>query len=172
MPSNHLILCHPSLFCSGLQSCPASGSFPVSQFFASGGQTIGVSASEPVLPINIQDWFPLGLNDLLAVQQTLKSPLQHKSSKTSVLQCSAFFMVQLSHPYLTTGKTIAFTRQTFLGKVMSLLFNMLANMVIVFLPRSKCLNFMAVVTVYSDFRTQENKNLSLFSLFPLLFAIK
>ena len=123
----------------------------MSQFFVSGGQTIGVSASEPVLPINIQDWFPLGLNDLLAVQQTLKSPLKHKSSKTSVLQCSAFFMVQLSHPYLTTGKTIAFTRQTFLGKVMSLLFNMLANMVIVFLPRSKCLNIMAAVTVRSDF---------------------
>ena len=137
MPSNHLILCHTLSFCH--QSSPASGSFPMSQFFASGGQTIGVSASEPVLPINIQDWFPLGLNDLLAVQQTLKSPLQHKSSKTSVLQCSAFFIVQLSYQYMTTRKTIALIRQTFVGKVMSLLFNMLSRMVITFLPRSKCL---------------------------------
>ena len=78
------------------------------------------------------DWF-----DLLAVQGTLKSLLQHHSSKASVLQLSAFFMVQLSHPYMTTGKTIALTRQTFVGKVMSLLFNMLSRLVITFLPRSK-----------------------------------
>ena len=80
------------------------------------------------------DWF-----DLLAVQGTLKSLLQHHSSIASILQHSAFFMVQLSHPYMTTGKTIALTRQTFLGKVMSLLFNMLSRLVIAFLPRSKCL---------------------------------
>ena len=80
------------------------------------------------------DWF-----DLLAVQGTLKSFLQHHSSKASVLQCLAFFIVQLSHPYMTTGKTIALTRQTFADKVMSLLFNMLSRLVIVFLPRSKCL---------------------------------
>ena len=80
------------------------------------------------------DWF-----DLLAVQGTLKSLLQHHSSKASILQCSAFFIVQLSHPYMTTGKTIALTRRTFVGKVMFLLFNMLSRLVIIFLPRSKCL---------------------------------
>ena len=80
------------------------------------------------------DWL-----DLLSVQRTLKSLLQHHSSKASILQCSAFFMVQLSHPYMTTGKTTALTRQTFVGKVMSLLFNMLSRLVIAFLPRSKCL---------------------------------
>ena len=77
--------------------------------------------------------------DLLAVQGTLRSLLQHHSSKASVLQCSAFFIVQLSHPYMTTGKTIAWTRWTFVGKVMSLLFNMLSSLVITFLPKSKCL---------------------------------
>ena len=80
------------------------------------------------------DWL-----DLLAVQSTLKSLLQHHSSKASILQCSAFFMVQLSHPYTTTGKTIALTRQTFVNKVMSLLFNTLSRLVTVFLPKSKCL---------------------------------
>ena len=75
--------------------------------------------------------------DLLAVQGTLRSLLQHRSSKASVLQCSAFFIVQLSHPYMTTGKTIALTRKNFVGKVMSLLFNMLSRLVIAFLPRSK-----------------------------------
>ena len=80
------------------------------------------------------DWL-----DLLAVQGTLKSLLQHHSSKASILRCSAFFIVQLSHPYMTTGKTIASTRCTFAGKVMSLLFNMLSKLIITFLPRSKCL---------------------------------
>ena len=80
------------------------------------------------------DWL-----DLLAVQGTLKSLLQHHSSKASILQCSTFFIVQLSHPYMTTGKTIALTRWTFVGKVMFLLFNMLSRLVLVFLPRSKCL---------------------------------
>ena len=79
------------------------------------------------------DWF-----DLLAVQRTLKSPIQHHSSKASILRCSAFFKVQLSHPYMTTGKTKALTRQTFVGKVTSLLFKMLSMLVIAFLPRSKC----------------------------------
>ena len=85
------------------------------------------------------DWF-----DLLAVQGTLKSLLQHQSSKASILWCSAFFIVQLSHPYMTTGKTIVLTRQTFVGKVMSLLFNMLSRLVIPFLPRSKILLISAV----------------------------
>ena len=86
----------------------------MSQFFTSGGQSIGVSASASVLSMNIQDWFPLGLTGLLSlqsVQGTLESLLQHHSSKTLILQCSAFFIVQLSHPYTTTGKTIALTRQ-------------------------------------------------------------
>ena len=132
--------CHPATsssvipFSSFPQSCPASGSFPVSQFFTSGGQSIGASASTSVLLMKISfriDWFVL-----LAFQRILKSLLQHHSSKASILQCSAFFMVQLSHPYMTTGKTIALTRQTFVGQVMSLLFNMLSRLVIAFLPRN------------------------------------
>ena len=103
--------------------------------FPSGGQSIGVSASTSVLPMNIQDWFPLGWISLQS--KGLKSLLQHCSSKASVLQHSAFFIVQLSHPYMTTGKTIVLTRLTFVGKVMSLLFNMLSRLVITFLPRSK-----------------------------------
>ena len=99
----------------------------MNQFFASGGQNIGVSASASVLSMNIQDSFPLGWSDLLAVQGTLKSLLQHHHSKTSILLCSVFFIVQLSHPYMTTGKTITLTGQTFVGKVMSLLFNMLSR---------------------------------------------
>ena len=136
--------CHPPIsssvvpFSSRLQSFPATGSFPVSQFFASGVQSIGVSASASILPINIQDWFPLGWTGyLLAVQGTLKSLLQHHSSKASILQHSAVFIVQLSHPYMTTAKTIALTRRIFVGKVMSLLLNMLSRLVITFLPRSK-----------------------------------
>ena len=91
--------------------------------------------------MNIQDWFPLGWTgfDFLAVQGTLRSLLQHHSSKASVLLHSAFFIVQLSHPYMTTGKTINLTKRTFVDKVMSLLFNMLSRLVITFLPRSKCL---------------------------------
>ena len=135
MPSSHLILCHP--FSSCLLSFPASGSFLRSQFFASGGLNIGVSASASVLPMNSQDWFLLGLTGLISAQGTLKNLLQHHSSKASILRCSAFFIVQLSHPYMTTGKTIALTRRTFVGKVMSLLLNMLSRLVIGFLPRSK-----------------------------------
>ena len=104
----------------------------MSQFFTSGGQRIAVSASASVLPINSQFWL-----DLLAVQGTLKSLLQHHSSKASILWCSAFFIVQLTHPYMTTGKTIAFTRWTFVDKVISLLFNMLSRLFITFLLRSK-----------------------------------
>ena len=116
--------CHPTIsssvvpFSSCLQSFPASESFQMSQLFTSGGQSIGVSASASVLLMNIQDWFPLGSNfrlDLLAVQGTLKSLLQHCSSKASILQHPAFLTVQLSHPYMTTGKTITLTRQTFVA---------------------------------------------------------
>ena len=127
-------------FSSCPQSFPASGSFPMSQLFTSGGQSFGISASTSVLPMSIQDWFPLGWTGWIrAVQGTLKSLFQHHSSKASILLCSAFFIVQLSHPYTTIGKTIALTRWTFVGKVMSLLSNMLSRLVIVFLSRRKCL---------------------------------
>ena len=128
---------HPVIpFFSSLQSFPESGSFTMNQFFTSSGQNIGASASA-ASPSNEysglisfrMDWF-----DLLAVQGTLKSLLQHYSSKTSIFRCSAFFIVQLLHPYMTAGN-IALTRRTFLGKVTSLLFKILS--VIAFLPRSK-----------------------------------
>ena len=107
----------------------------MSQFFASGGQSFRVSASiSPSSEYSGLISFRVDWLDLLAVQGTLKSILQHHSSKASILQHSAFFMVQLSHPYMTTGKTIALTRQTFVGKVLSLLFNMLSRLVITFLP--------------------------------------
>ena len=137
MPSNHLILCRPLLLLPPI--------FP----------SIRVFSNESVLHIRWpKDWsfscsispsnehsgrisFRMDWFDLLAVQGTLKSLLQHHSSKASILWCSAFFIVQLSHWYITTGKTIALTRQTFVGKVMSLLFNMLSRLVITFLPKSK-----------------------------------
>ena len=124
-------------FSSCLQSFPESGSFLMSQLFASGGQSIAVSASASVLPMNIElisfriDWF-----DLVAVQGTLKSLLQHHNLKALIVQCSVFFMVQLLYPYMTTGKTIALTRQTFVNKVISLLFNMLSRLVTAFFHRA------------------------------------
>ena len=139
--------CHPNIsssvvpFSSCPQSLPASGSFKMTQLFASGGQNIGVSVSASVLPMNTQDWSPLGWTGWIFLQSKGLSRvlLQHHSSKASILQCSAFFIVQLSHLYMTTGKTIALTRQTFVDKVMSLLLNMLSRFIIAFLPRSKCL---------------------------------
>ena len=139
MPSNHLILCRPLL--------PPPSIFPSNR----------ISSNEKALHIRWPKYWSFSFNispsnehsglisfrmdwlDLLAVQGTLKSLLQHHSSKASILQCSAFFRVHVSHPYMTTGKTIALTRRTFVGKVMSLLFNMLSMLVITFLPRSKCL---------------------------------
>ena len=113
----------------------------MSQFFASDSQSIGASASASVLPMNIQGSFPLGWTGLISLldlpQGTYKSLLQHHSLKASILQHSAFFIVQLSHPYTITGKTIALIIQTLVGKVMSLLFNMLSRFIIAFLPRSK-----------------------------------
>ena len=144
--SNHLILCHP--LPSGPQSFIASGSFQMSQLFTSGGQSISPSNEHPGLICFRMDWL-----DLRAVQGTLKSVLQHHRSKASILWCSAFFIVQLSHPYMTDGKTIALTRWTFVDKVMSQLFNVLPWLVITFLPRSKCLNFMAAITICSDFES-------------------
>ena len=135
MPSSHLILCHPLLLLPSV--------FPSIKVFSNEsalcirwpnfwGFSISPSNEYSGLISFRMDWL-----DLLAVQGTLKSLLQHHSSKASVLWCSAFFMVQLSHPYMTTGKTIALTRWTFVGKVISLLFNMLSRLVIAFLPRSK-----------------------------------
>ena len=110
------------------------------------------------------DWL-----DLLAVQGTLKNLLQHHRSKASILQRSAFFIVQLSHPYMTTGKIIALTRWTFVGKVMSLLFNMLSRLVIAFLPGCKHFNVMAAVTICSDFGAQKNKVSHCVQCFPIYF---
>ena len=130
--------CHPTIsssvnpFSSCLQSFLASGSFLMSQVFASRGQSIGALAS--VLSMNIQDWFPLGLTGLMSLQY---KGLQHHSSKASILRCSAFFTFQLSHPYMTIGKTIALTIWTFVSKAKLLLFNMLSRLVIAFLPRSR-----------------------------------
>ena len=137
MPSNHFILCHPLLL---LPSIPPSIRVFFNESFLrirwpkywSFSFSISPSNEYPGLISFRMDWM-----DLLAVQGTLKSLLQNHSSKTSIFQPSAFFTVQLSHPYMTTGKTIALTRQTFVGKVMSLLFNMLSRLVITFLPRSK-----------------------------------
>ena len=138
-PSNNLILCCPLLLVPSI--FPAPGSFQMSQFFASGGQSIGVSASASVLPIEYSGLISFRMDwlDLLAVQETLKSLLQHHSSKASIFRHSAFFIVQLSHPYRATGKTIALTRRTFFGKVMPLLFNMLSKLVLAVHPRSQCL---------------------------------
>ena len=123
---------------SCLQSCPASGSLPMSVLWIRWPKYWSFSFS--ISPSNEYSGlisFRMDWLDLLAVQGTLKSLLQHRSSKASVLQCSTFFIVQLSHPYMTTGKTIALTRWTFVGQVMSLLFNMLSRLVRDFLPRSR-----------------------------------
>ena len=139
MPSNHLILCCPLLLLLSI--------FPSIKIFSK-ESALHIrwpqywSFSFSISPSNEYSGlisFRIDCFDLLAVQGTLKSLLQHHSSKASILCCSAFFIVQLSHPYMTTGKTVALTRQTFVGKVMSLLFNMLSWFVIDFLPRSKCL---------------------------------
>ena len=139
--------CHPAIsssvepFSSHPQSFWASGSFQMSQFFQSGGQSIRVSASASVFPMNIQDWFPLGPNGWIFLQS---KGLSRVFSNTTVLDSSvfnssglSFLYIQLSHPYMTTGKTTALTKWTFVGKVMSLLFNMLSRLVRAFLPRSK-----------------------------------
>ena len=139
----------------------------MSWLFAWSSKSIGDSAS--VLPMNIElisfriDWFDL------AVQGTLKSLLQHHSSKASILQHSAFFMVQLSHPYMTTGKTITLTTQNFFGKVMSLLFRMLSRLVIAFLPRGKPLliSWLRSSSIVTFWEPKKIKNLSLFHFSPI-----
>ena len=123
------------------QSFPTSGSFQMSQLFTSGGQSIGVSASTSVLPMNTQDWFPIDWTGWISLQSKGLSRVffKHHSSKASFLLCSAFLIVQISHPYMTTGKNIALTRWTLVGKVMSLLLNMLSRLAITFLSKSMCL---------------------------------
>ena len=126
----------------------------MSQPFASSGQSTEVPASASVLPSNKYSGlisFRIDCFDPLAVQGTLKSLLQHHSSKASILWCSAFFIVQLSHPYMTTGKTIALTGWTLLGKVLPLLFNMLCRLVIAFLPRSK--HLLVYLGIFGTFRS-------------------
>ena len=138
MPSNHRTLCCPLFLLP--QSFQASESFSISWLFPLSGQSIGASVSAS-LSNEYSGLISFGIDclDLLAVQGTLKSLLLHYNSKASVLWYWACFIVQLSHPYMTTGKTIALTRWTFVGQVMSLLFNILPRFVIAFLPRSKCL---------------------------------
>ena len=137
MPSNHVILCHPllllpSIFPSIMVFSNESALHMRWPKYWSFSFSISPSNEHPGLISFRMDWL-----DLLAVQGTLQSLLHHHSSKASILQCSAFFIVQLSHPYMITGKTIALTRWNFVGKVMSLLFNMLSRLVLTFLPRSK-----------------------------------
>ena len=150
--------CYPTIsssvipFSSCLQSFPASESFPVTQLFASGGQNTGVSASASVLPMNTQDWSSVWTGWISLQSEGLSRVFSNTTvQKHQYFGCSAFFIVQLSHPYMTTGKTISLTRWTFVDKVMSLLFNRLSRLVIAFLPRSICFNFMAAVTICSDF---------------------
>ena len=170
MPSNHLILCRPLLLLSSI--------FPSIRVFSNESSlhirwskfwsfsfNISPSNEHPGLISFRMDWL-----DLLAVQRTLKSLLQHHSSKASILQRSVFFIVQLSHPCMTTGKTMALTRRTFVDKAMSLLFKMLSRLVITVLPRSKRLfNFMAAITICSDFGAQKNKVSHCFHCFPFYF---
>ena len=167
MPSSHLILSHPLLL---LPLIPPSINVFSNEStlrirwpkYWSFSFSISPSNEHPELIFFRMDWL-----DLLAVQGTLKSLLQHHSSKTSLLGHSSFFTVQLSHPYMTTGKTIVLTRWTFVGKVMSLLLNMLSRLVITFLLRSKHLNFMAAITIYSDFGAPQNKVSHCFHCFSI-----
>ena len=168
MPFNYPIFCHPVFLLPSI--------FPSIRVFSNESPlhirwpkywnfsfSISPSNEHPGLISFRMDWL-----DLLAVQGTLKSLLQHHISKTSILWHSASFIVQFSHPYMTIGKTISLTRQTFVGKVMSLLFNMLSRLVIAFLPKSKSLfNFMAAITICSDFRAPQNKVSHCCHCFPI-----
>ena len=158
----------PFSFC--LQSFPASGSFPISQLFVSGDQSIGASTS--ILPMNIQDWLPVWLTGLISLKSKglFKNLLQHHNLKASILWHSAFFVVQLSHPY--RGKTIALTIQIFVGRVISLLFNMLSSLVIALLPRSNCLLVSWLQSPSAVILETPKKSLSLFASYPRLLAMK
>ena len=135
MPSNYLILCHPLFLLPSI--FPSIRVFVMSWLFISGGQSIGVSASASVLPVNIQDWFPVGLTGLISLQPKGLSRVFSNTTvqKASILQHSDFFMVQFSLPHMTAGKNIALTIQIFVGKVMSLFFNMLSRFVIAFFSK-------------------------------------
>ena len=172
MPSNHLIFCHPLLLTPSI--------FPCIRVFSSESAlcirwpecwsfsfNISPSNEYSALISFRMDWL-----DLLAVQGTLKSLLQNHSSKPSILWHSAFFIVQLSHPYMTTGKTIALTRWTFVGKVMPLLFNMLSRLVITFLPRSKRLLISWLQSPSAVILEPPKIKSVLFPLFPHLFVMK
>ena len=172
MPSNHLILCRPLLLPPSI--FPSIRVFPNKSIlhmrwpkYWSFSFSISPSKENPGLISSRMDWL-----DLLAVQGTLKNLLQHHSSKASILGCSAFFIVQLSHPYMTTRKTTALTRWTFVVKVMSLLFNMLSRLVITFLPRSKCLLISWLQSPSAVILEPPQNSLTLFPLFPHLFATK
>ena len=144
----------------------------MSQLFASGGQSIGILASASDIPMNIQDWFPLQWTGLISLQSKgFSSLFQHHSSKASILWCSAFFIVQLSHPYMTTGKTIASTRWTVVGKVTSLVFNMLSRLVIAFLPRNKRLLISQLQSPSAVILECKKLSQPLFPLFLHLFAL-
>ena len=170
MLSNHLMLCYLLLFLPSI--------FPSIRVFSSESAPhikwpkYWSFSSSPSNEYSGLVSFRMDWLDLLAVQGTLKSLLQHHSSKASILQHAAFFMLQFSHPYTTTGKSTALTIQTFISKVMSLLFNTLSRFVIAFpFKEQASFNFMAVVTVHSDFVAQENKSVTA-STFPLLFTVK
>ena len=172
MPSSHLILCRPLLLLPPIP--PSIRVFSNESTlhmrwpkYWSSRFSIIPSKEIPGLISFRMDWL-----DLLAVQETLKSLLQHRSSKASILRRSAFFTVQLSHQYMNTGKTIALTRWTFVDKVMSLLFNMLSRLVITFFPRSKCLLFHGRSHHLQWFWSPQKRSQPLFPLFPHIFAMK
>ena len=155
------------------QHFPVSESFPVSLLFTSGGQSIGASASASVFPINVQGWFSLGLTGLISL---LSKGLSRVFSSTTVwkhlLQHSAFFMVQLSHLYMTTRETISLAIWTFVSKVMYLLFNILSRFIIAFLPRNKCLLTSCLQSLSVVILEPKKIKSATASTFPLLFAMK
>ena len=172
--------CHPitsssvTRFSSCLQSFTVSRSFPVSRLFPSGGHSIGASVSASALPMNIQDLFPLGLTGLISLSS---KGLSRVFSSTTVWKhqfywCSASFMVQLSHPYMTIGKIIALTIWIFVSKVISLLFNMLSRFVIAFLPRNKCLLISWLQSPFTGMLEPKKIESATVSTFPHLFAMK
>ena len=172
MPSSHLILWCPLLFCS--QSFPASGTFPMSKLFRSDDQNTGTSASASVLPASIQGWFPLGLTGLISLlSKGLSGVIQLHMSKASILECSAFFTVQLSQLYVTTGKTIALTIQTFVSRVMSLLFNnILSRFSLFFHQKAIVFWFHGCSHCLQWFWSPRRENLSLLPPFSFLFAMQ
>ena len=156
MPSSHLILCRPLLLPQSLPASVISNESTLHMRWPKYWRfSFSISPSRVEYAELIS--FRIDCFDLFAVERTLKSLRQHHSSKASIFQCSAFFMVQHSHPYMTTRKTIALIRENFAGKMVSLLFNTLSRLVTAFLPRRKSFNYMAAVTICSDFGAPKNK---------------